>query len=101
MINKLKKMSEEKAKKELKKLRVKIDRTDKNIIREMHKRWVIAGKLKQLKKRYGIKIVEDSRMKAMKQKHISVAKKYNVPDKVVGAVFKVIVNESLKYQKSK
>jgi len=95
--NKLK----EKGKNELKKLRVKIDRTDKNIIRELHKRWVISGKLKQIKKRYGIKIVEDSRLKEMKNKHIAVAKKYSVPDMVVMAIFKVIVNESIKHQKGK
>jgi len=95
--NKLK----EKGKNELKKLRVKIDRADKNIIRELHKRWVISGKLKQIKKRYGIKIVEDSRLKEMKNKHMAVAKKYNVPDMVVMAVFKVIVNESIKHQKGK
>lgn len=101
MVNKPRRMDEVKAKKELQKLRTKIDRADRNIVRELHKRWKVAGKLKALKKRYGIKIVEDARIKEMKQKHVTSAKKYYVPEKVVDKVFTVIVKESLKFQKGK
>ena len=93
--------TQDKAKKELKKLRVKVDRIDKNIMKELHKRWIISGKMKQLKKRYGVKIVDQARIDELKRKHIITAKQFNMPSIVSDKVFKVIVNESLQYQKSK
>ena len=88
-----------KGKAELKKLRVKVDRIDRNIIKELHKRWTVSEKMRQLKKRYGTKIVEDSRIKEMKKKHKTASKSFVVPEEVIEKVFKVIVNESLKHQK--
>ena len=85
----------------LKNLRGKIDKVDKTIIKELHKRWVIAEKIKYLKKRHDLKIVDDKRMKQMKKKHLSVAKKYNVPGKVVSDVFRVIVNDAIRFMKMK
>jgi len=91
----------DKANEELRKLRVKIDRIDKNIIKQLHKRWTIAQKMKKLKKRFGIKIVEDTRVRDMKLKHGTAAKKFIVPEDVIQKVFSVIIRESLKHQKGK
>ena len=85
----------------LKSLRGKIDRVDKNIIKELHKRWVVAEKIRYLKKRHDLKIVDNERMKQMKKKHLSTAKKYNVPGEVVSGVFKVIVNDAIRFMKMK
>ena len=103
MLGKLKQKKKEKSEwtGEMKRLRGKIDRIDKNIIKELHKRWVVAGKIKRLKKRYDLKIVDMARMKEIRKKHLSIAKKYNVPDDAVKGVFKVIVNEAIKFQKQK
>lgn len=91
----------DKAKAKLNKLRIKIDRIDNNIIKELHKRWVVLGKVKKLKKISGIKIVDDGRMKNMESRHSILAKKYSVPDYVVQHVFNIVLRESVKYQKGK
>ena len=85
----------------LNKLRGKIDKVDKTIIKELHKRWVVAEKIKYLKKRHDLKIVDNERMKQMKKKHLSIAKSYNVPGEVVSSVFKVIVNDAIRFMKMK
>ena len=74
---------------------------DKNIIRELHKRWVVADKIKHLKKRYDLKTIDTARMQEMKIKHLSFARQYNVSGEVVVNVFKVIVNETIKFIRMK
>ena len=77
---------------EIKKLRVKINRLNKEIIEKITERKEIAMKIGKVKKRHGKSIVDKAREKIVYQQVKKLAIQHDLPANAVEKIFKEIIN---------
>ena len=80
-------------------IRKEIDCIDKKIIRILKRRFVLAKKAGEYKKKNGLKKIDRKREQEVLRKTANYAKSMNLDSKTAREIFKVIIREGRKIQK--
>jgi len=87
--------------KSLQQLRKKINTIDKTIIKHIATRMKLSDKIGKLKAKSALPIIDKSREKKLETFHKKLSKQHQLSVKFINQLFKLIVIESRKMQKSK
>ncbi|PVU76349.1 chorismate mutase [Acidianus hospitalis] len=83
---------------ELEDLRKEIEEIDENIIKLLSKRFQISQQIGKIKKEKGIPITDENRESKVKEKWITLARKYGIPESFVESFLAMIFSYSKLYQ---
>lgn len=84
----------------LKKYRKEIDKIDKAIIQLLEKRFSIAEKIGEFKRKFKLKIRDRKREKEMFEKRKKLIRKLNISSDFIEKLFRLIIKESIKRMKN-
>jgi len=85
---------------ELKKYRREIDTIDEKILLLLQKRFGVVEKIGIIKARTHAPIKDKKRMKELYKKRMKIAKKYNLPPKLVKNIYRDIIRWSMDKEKN-